>query len=96
MAYLECQPGPNFVGQDLGDHPVEGRQDLHGQLRLDATFVDQVIEGIGQGQAETRRIRVSPHTIFRPRSVACRTCSHGRARSKTAAGTSWRRGGRWW
>lgn len=58
--YLESQPGPNFVGQDFGDHPVEGRQDLHCQLRLDATFVDQIIKGIGQGQAETRRIELAP------------------------------------
>lgn len=58
--YLECEPGPDLIGQNLGDYFVEGGEDLHSQLRLDAAFVNQVVKGIRQGQAEASQVLVSP------------------------------------
>jgi hypothetical protein len=58
--YLERKPGPDLLGQNLGHYLVEGGQDLHSQLRLDAALVDQVVKGIRQGQAEASQVPVSP------------------------------------
>lgn len=49
MSYLEGQSGPNFVRQDFSDNLVKGPEDLHCQLGFDTAFVDQVVEGIGEG-----------------------------------------------
>lgn len=63
--YLERESGPDLLGQNLGDDLVKGGQDLHGQLRLDAALVDQVVKRIREGQAETSQVTVSPHvTLF--------------------------------
>lgn len=58
--YLEREPGPDLIGQNLGDNLVKSGQDLHGQLRLDAALVNQVVKGIRQGQAEASHVPVSP------------------------------------
>lgn len=47
-AYLECEPGPDLIGKNLGYHPVEGRKNLHRQLRFDSALVNQIIERIGK------------------------------------------------
>lgn len=62
--YLEREPGPDLLGQNLGDDLVKGGQDLHGQLRLDTALVDQVVKRIREGQAKTSQVTVSPHTLF--------------------------------
>lgn len=49
MSYLEGQSGPNFVRQDFSDNLVKGPEDFHCQLGFDTAFVDQVVEGIGEG-----------------------------------------------
>ncbi len=51
-AYLEVQPSANLVRKNFRNNTVKGRQNLHGELGLDPSFVDQIIEGVGQGQAE--------------------------------------------
>ncbi len=62
--YLESEPGPDLLGQNLGDDLVKGGQDLHSQLWLDAALVDQVVKRIREGQAETSEAIVSPHVTF--------------------------------
>ena len=52
--YLESKPSAHFVCEDLGDYSVKGRKNLHGELRLNSAFIDQVIEGVGKGQAQAR------------------------------------------
>lgn len=79
--YLEREPGPDLLGQNLGDDLVKGGQDLHGQLRLDAALVDQVIKGIRQGQAEASQVPVSPVITLFVLFGDHHTCSHGRVRS---------------
>ena len=64
-AYLECESGADFVRQDLCDDSVKGREDLHSQLGLNAAFVDQIVKGICQGQAETKQSKsalMPPHS----------------------------------
>jgi hypothetical protein len=39
-AHFECEPCPDLVRQHLGNHAIEVVEDLHGQLGLDAAFVD--------------------------------------------------------
>lgn len=53
VSNLEGQPGSHFLREHLGYHLVEGGENLHRQLRLDAAIVDQIIQGVGQGEAET-------------------------------------------
>lgn len=50
--YLERKPRAHLLAQNLGDHAVEGGQDPHGELRLDAALVDQVVEGVCEGEPE--------------------------------------------
>ena len=45
--YLEVQPRAHLIRQNLRNNPIKRGQNLHGELGLDAAFVDQVIEGIG-------------------------------------------------
>ena len=50
--YLEGQSRPNLVCKDFSNDFVKGSQDLHRKLRLDTSFVDQVIKRVGQRQPE--------------------------------------------
>ncbi len=50
--HLESQARPDLLLKDLGDRPVEVRQDLHGELGIDAVRGDQIVEGICQGGAD--------------------------------------------
>lgn len=59
IMYLECKSGTNTVCQNLGDHSIKGRQNLHRQLRFDTAIVDQIIESIGQSKAKANRDNVS-------------------------------------
>jgi hypothetical protein len=43
--------------QRLGNNAIELGQDLHGQLRVDPLVPDQLVQGIRQGDAETRQTR---------------------------------------
>lgn len=54
MAHLEGKPSADFIRQHLGDSPVKSGENLHGELGLDAAFVDEVVQRVGQRQAETR------------------------------------------
>jgi hypothetical protein len=54
VTHLEGKPGADFIRQYLGDNPVKCGEDLHGELGLDAAFVDEVVQRVGQRQAETR------------------------------------------
>lgn len=54
MTHLEGKPSADFIRQHLSDNPVKSGEDLHGELGLDATFVDEVVQCVGQRQAETR------------------------------------------
>lgn len=51
-AHLKCQSRLDFLGQHFSDTPVEVRQNLHGQLWLDAPLADEVVECIGQRHAD--------------------------------------------
>lgn len=53
--HLERQARPDLFLQDLGNRSVKVRQDLHGQLGIDAVLGDQVIEGVRQGGADAAR-----------------------------------------
>jgi hypothetical protein len=57
--YLESQPRLHFLSQNLCNTSIEVRQDLHGKLRLDATFADQIIEGIRESHADAKVAVVS-------------------------------------
>lgn len=97
QSYLERKFHLHFIRQHLRDNTIESRKNLHGELRLDPAFVDQVIERIGKGQADTAtethiQLVTFAHT---PQDGTCQpdtqarargesTCSHGRARSKPA------------
>lgn len=45
-AYLERQPRPHLRSQYLGNATIVIRENLHGQLGLDAAFVDEIIESV--------------------------------------------------
>lgn len=81
--YLESESSPDLVSQDFGDDLVKGREDLHRQLRLDATLVDQIIESVGQRQTETMSIQISPKTSPASHLFTLHTCSHGKAHNRT-------------
>ncbi len=55
VTYLECQSGPHLLCQHLRDTTVKVRQDLHRQLRLDATLADQVVKGVCQSHADAEK-----------------------------------------
>ena len=50
--YPEIQPSSDFISQHFCDDTVKGGEDLHRKLRLDAALIDQVIESIGERQAD--------------------------------------------
>lgn len=50
--YLERQPRLDLVCKHVGDSLVEVCEDLHGQLWLDATLGDQVVQGVGESTAQ--------------------------------------------
>lgn len=54
-AHLEDQLRFDFVGQDLCDRLVEGRDDFHGRLRLKAARVNEVIERVDERHADAGR-----------------------------------------
>ena len=56
--YLEIQARLDFVCQDFCDRLVEGGDDFHGSLRLEPTGVDQVIEGVDEGNSDTVQQRL--------------------------------------
>ena len=53
QSYLERQLHLHFIRQHLRDNTIESRENLHRELWLDPAFVDQIIERIGKGQADT-------------------------------------------
>lgn len=53
--YLESQPSANLVRENLRDNAVIVGEDLHSQLWLDPTLVDQIIERVGEREPETVR-----------------------------------------
>lgn len=55
--YFEVQSRLDLIGQYLSDSFVERSDDLHGQLRLDATIMDKVIESIDEGQANAAKAK---------------------------------------
>jgi hypothetical protein len=55
--HLKSQPGLDSLLQRLGNNAIELGQDLHGQLRVDPLVPDQLVQGIRQGDAETRQTR---------------------------------------
>lgn len=57
--YLERQPRLHFIRQCLSDTPIEVRQDLHRQLRLDATLTNEVVESVRERHANAREGTVS-------------------------------------
>lgn len=52
-SYLERKLCLDFLSQDFGDNPVKVRENLHGQLGLNSSFVDQVIESVSERQTDT-------------------------------------------
>ena len=53
QAHLERKPSADFIRQHLGNNPIKGGEDLHGELGLDTAFVDEIVQRVGQRQAET-------------------------------------------
>lgn len=53
QTYLERQPRFDFVRKNFSDASVEVREDLHSELRLDATISYEVVEGIGESHSDT-------------------------------------------
>ena len=51
-AHFECESCLDFVRQHFSHHAVKIVQDLHGELRLDAAFVDQIVDGVDEGLAD--------------------------------------------
>lgn len=51
-SHLESQSGSDLVRKDFRNNLVKGSQDLHCQLGLNTSFVDQIIQCIGQRQPE--------------------------------------------
>jgi hypothetical protein len=51
--YLESQPSADLVCENLCDDTVIVGEDFHGQLWLNPTLVDQIIERIGEREPET-------------------------------------------
>jgi hypothetical protein len=52
MVYLKSQTSADLIRKNFGNNAVKCGENLHGQLRLNATFVDQVIKGVCQRQAK--------------------------------------------
>lgn len=59
MTDLEVHPRLDLVCQNLRDGLIEICHDLHGQLRLDATTTDEIVECIGKGDSEAFGMSVS-------------------------------------
>ena len=80
--HLEREAGLNLLIERVGHDAVKLHQDLHGQLRIDPLVLDQVIEGISQGHAETAQSRyeVSTGSLV---ALAPNT-EHGRRRAALA------------
>lgn len=50
--YLKCQPGLDLVLQNIRNGSIKVGEDLHGQLRIDAVALDEVIQSVCQGSAD--------------------------------------------
>ena len=82
QVYLECKPCAHFLGKNLRDNAVKGREDLHRQLGLDPALVDQVIERIGKGETETATSDGQWQNITGAFEGCCSTCSRDTTRNK--------------
>src|SRR2546423_3169672 len=52
IAHFECEPCFHFVRQHFGNHTIKIIEDFHRELRLDAAFVDQVINRVNKRLAD--------------------------------------------
>lgn len=52
---LERQSRLHLIGQHFRNRAIEVREDLHRQLRLDATLADEVVERVRQRHADARQ-----------------------------------------
>jgi hypothetical protein len=52
-AHFECEPCLDLFRQHLGNHAIEIVEDLHGQLRLDAAFVDEIVDSVDERLTDT-------------------------------------------
>ena len=55
LSYLEVQTGLDLLSEDVRNGFIEAADDLHGELRLDAPFLDHVIQRIDERQADAVR-----------------------------------------
>ena len=63
--YLEIHARLDFVGQDFCDGLIEGGDDFHGGLGLNAARVDEVVERVDEGHADAVENWVLVGTGFR-------------------------------
>lgn len=50
--YLKRQPGLDLILQNIRNGSIKVGEDLHGQLRVDAVALDEVIQSVCQGSAD--------------------------------------------
>lgn len=50
--YLKGQPGLDLILQNIRNGSIKVGEDLHGQLRVDAVALNEVIQGVCQGGAD--------------------------------------------
>lgn len=53
LSHLERHPPGDLLGQSLRYDAIVVGQNLHRQLGLDASLIDEVVQGIGQRKTET-------------------------------------------
>lgn len=50
--YLKRQPGLDLILQNIRNGSIKVGEDLHGQLRVDAVALDEIIQSVCQGSAD--------------------------------------------
>lgn len=56
-SHLECHASFDFVAEYSGNVLIEVGHDAHSKLRFDAPRTDQVVERVGESEADAARIR---------------------------------------
>ena len=80
--YLKRHPRLHLVPQHGSDALVEVLHDAHGELGFDAAATDQVVEGVGESDADAESVSVLEFLC--PVEGSKRTMCCGRARSMAA------------